>query len=462
MKQLDRKIKSYKKGAASLYIVIFTTLLLGLIVLSFTRVMVSDARQTSNQDLSQSAYDSALAGIEDAKIALLKYHDCISQGYTAANTGVSCGDIISRMQSGIASGSCDVIMNTLGRQPDKDESGNDKGVIISEVQDANDNSAYLEQAYTCVTVQEKLSDYRSYLNNENRVRVVPLRTAGTNGIGGGINDVKYIKFSWYSAENYQYQGSATNFVDSRGYFAMPNKITNLLKPPIVSVQLIQTDERFRLSELSVSNGSSGTDRATILFYPVDGSHNSEASENGGTVKASRLIEANSKAYYNKPFMIKCDTTAVSAFLCNAYIEVPSTFNGSRNEGTSYLVVNLPYGEPSTDFSVMLCNAKTNDCNDTNGDGTTTNDTIIQFTGVQTKVDSTGRANDLFRRVETRIELVDTYFPYPEFAIQMTGSGEESKIQKSFWVSNNCWISKNGGFHEQGGNPIAGCVDSSNI
>ena len=56
-----------RKGAASLYVVIFATILFGVITLSFIRIILSESSQTSNDDLSQSAYDSALAGVEDAK-----------------------------------------------------------------------------------------------------------------------------------------------------------------------------------------------------------------------------------------------------------------------------------------------------------------------------------------------------------------------------------------------------------
>jgi len=434
----------FRQGAASLYIVIFTTLLLGLIVLSFTRIMVSDASQTSNQDLSQSAYDSALAGIEDAKVALLKYHDCISQGSSAP---AECNEIISKMQNGIADKSCDVVQNVLGRAVDAS-----KGVIISEVQSGTDNSAYLEQAYTCVTIAEKLADYRSFLNNENRVRVVPLRTAGS---GAGIDDIRYVKLSWYSAENYRDNSSSTKIIDDKGYFAMPARTSDNPRPSIIQAQLIQTDNNFRLSELSVSNNNYGTDRATMLFYP-------STSGGSGTVSAGQMIDANTKAYKNDPFKVNCATSATAPFLCSVSIEIPRTFNGgARNEGTSYLVVSLPYGDPATDFSVMLCTDNSSNCSD-DGTGTHPGTSVISFTGVQTKVDSTGRANDLFRRVETRIELVDTYFPYPEFAIQMTGNGDDSAIKKNFWVSNNCWVSKNGGFNESSGHTVAGCVDSDEI
>ena len=78
----NRKTK-FKNGAVSFYIVVFLTLIFGIITLSFVRIILNEVRETANTDLYNSAYDSALAGIEDAKIALIKYHDCISQGAVA-------------------------------------------------------------------------------------------------------------------------------------------------------------------------------------------------------------------------------------------------------------------------------------------------------------------------------------------------------------------------------------------
>ena len=68
--------KQYKKGAASFYIVAFSTLILMIVAISFAAVIISEVERTSNDDLSQSAYDSALAGIEDAKMAYYNYLNC--------------------------------------------------------------------------------------------------------------------------------------------------------------------------------------------------------------------------------------------------------------------------------------------------------------------------------------------------------------------------------------------------
>ena len=79
-----KKNKSkFYQGAASIYVVVFTTLLLSVITISFICIILSESSQATSNELSQSAYDSALAGTEDAKVALMKYHDCLNRGFTA-------------------------------------------------------------------------------------------------------------------------------------------------------------------------------------------------------------------------------------------------------------------------------------------------------------------------------------------------------------------------------------------
>ena len=436
-----------KKGVASLYIVIFTTLILGIITLSFMRIILSEATQTSHNDLSQSAYDSALAGVEDAKVALLQYHDCLSEGYVADPSAASgsCGYIIHQMQTGIDQESCDTVAKTLSRTMEirTDENSNTQNsstggeVIIQETKESTEsgNSADMLQAYTCVKLEEELPDYRTTLNSDNRVRMIPLRS-------DRINEIKSLRISWFSDINRANAGTVFGAAN-----LAPASTANRYAPPIISVQLLQADTVFGYADFSAtrSAGSANTDRATLYFVPKEGNDNNgrldsnfiSAVEFAATNDKSPAVKINNKNYTNGPREITCPGNTDRLFSCIATVELPNTFWGTeRNQGASFLVVTLPYGEPTTDISIELCT--TVNCYDSDGNLTT-----ALFTGVQARVDSTGRANDLYRRVETRVELVDVYFPFPEFAIESNSDDGDGEIFKSFYVTRNCWTSHNG-------------------
>ena len=408
-----------KSGAASLYVVIFTTLLLGIITLGFVRIMLSEAVQTSNSDLSQSAFDSALAGIEDAKVALLKYHDCLSDN---ATTQASCEDIIVAMQHETSTSNCDIVREILfGR-----EAGEEHETIIQSSTDGVGSE--MEQAYTCVLISEDNDNYLGQLNDNYHSKIVPLRTAN-------LDSLEYVRVDWYSSvnastnapnvdtpsSNLKSTNKPANYDDNSNTGLLPARdTTNPMAPPILGVQLLQTDTAFTFADLDLNNGNN-TNRGALLLYPSD-----TATDTLIESTASTGFSASADKAINIPTAIKCqpNNSTEIPYFCSATLAIPKPYNGgSRNEGSTFLRVFLPYGTPDTDFSVTLCR-----------DSSCAPGSTMPFLGVQARIDSTGRANDLFRRVEVRVELVDVYFPFPEYSAAITGDG----LDKNFWVTKNNW------------------------
>ena len=402
---MKSKLLKTKSGAAAFYVVIFTTLLLSVIVLGFIRIMLSEASKTTNDDLSKSAYDSSLAGVEDAKVALVKYHQCLDQGYKADASAAdgTCQKIIWAMQNAAATGDCDVVSKVLGRN-------NYQGgeVVVQESSSAT-TSAEMDQAYTCVKISEDLDDYRSSVNSTNRVRLIPIRATDADKITG-------IAFNWFSNTSAHSSYTATSN-------KLPDKATvvNGRYIPAVSLDFYQTNQTFTLAQLSVNNGNTGTDHVSVLLQP---------NSNSGVSRFTSvtLLDASDKAD-NSPLSVSCGNTG--EFKCQAIFQFPAPFaGGARNTTTALLRVELPYGDTEADFAITLC---------TGSDINSLCNSTIRFVGVQAQIDSTGRANDVYRRVDARVELIDTNFPYPEFAVQLSGSSD-TVLAKDFWVTNNCWKS----------------------
>lgn len=391
----------FKSGATSIYAVVIATLLFSVITVSFIRIIVNEAQRTAADELSQMAYDAALAGVEDAKIAAQKYSACLKNPSASGCDGT---DGIIKIAQTTDAKDCDDVNRILHGASSEGE------VQITETSDGSGSKT--NQAYTCVSLNPNATDYRSTLDSSNPIRVIPLRPAGNQS----ANDVTRLRISWHSEDN----GSDFHY-NNQSSFNRVTRASDLATPATLSAMIIQTGPQFSVDD-SQSTTNNQTNRATAFLVPSSGGSN-EVSSNT-LLNSNRHIDTNGDGVPDgsndpvEPSKIRCDSSfGFAGFACSATLELPSPVGGDRNNDTFLLALSLPYLGPETDFSVVMLNGNE----------------VIPFGGVQFVVDSTGRANDLISRVEARVEFSDSDYPYPAFALQ-AGSGG---IKKDFYVTADC-------------------------
>ena len=401
-----KKSKKTKKGAASFYIVAFSTLILVIVATSFAMVILSEMSRSMNDDLAQSAYDSALAGVEDAKIAFANYQRCLENETpvptTLSPTTTGCDKIMWYM----ANPRCNMVAEML-----YDIDGE---VTVGGVDTGSGTST--NQAYTCVKILTELSDYRSSLGKKtgNYVQTIKAGVADT-----GLNTVERIRFSWYSVN--KTNSSRLLWNSAGGKFTSSASV-----PPIIEMQIVQTGTSFSMSDFDITQGDK-TNRATLYLMPSNAA--------GSTfISKGQVAETNDHNATNKPFTVSCNDSG--EFYCSVDIELPDAINTTRGRAneTFLISVSIPYQEPDTDFSLeLICpTTSANNCgNAVRGTTATGSDSeIVKIKNTQVAIESTGRANDLYRRVETRLESSDTTFGMgkesPFYALMILGSGGVNK------------------------------------
>lgn len=464
---MKKHLAKTKKAAASIYIVIFTTTLLGVIALSFTRIMLAESLRTTNYSLSQSAYNSAQAGIEDAKIVLLRYQNCINFGKYSDSTGSSksCADYDNAFGNKARAEKTAKKCNTVGKflhGTDDD----DLETIVQTTQTYNTDA--IDQAYTCVKISAYTEDFLAVLKEDATTKIIPLRAENQTE----QNSINRIQIQWFDQDNYDavrnvngtfQQGidhgtkmgklSANRQVLSNSFDYGYSFGANPVVPPALQVTYMQTSGTFDVKDFYASAGivdTSPTNRGTLLLRPtknndVKTAHKIVAGENYSNVLPQNSLAYSANKSFNTPIDVYCEDDpgnfggSWSNYACSADFFVPSPINGGdRNMRTNFLVVNLPYGRPETDIAVKMYKcidprAPISKKVDDGMGNTPDNCTLVEFANVQPMVDSTGRANDLFRRVEARIELADTSYPISSYALA-TDSKENFGVAKDFYVT----------------------------
>lgn len=444
-------IKKYgfKKGAASFYIVAFSTLILLIVATSFAAIIISEVTRTSNDDLSQSAYDSALAGVEDAKLAFYNYQSCIAQGATAVEPNkedgnITCGEIVYYMENE----DCDMVAHALGRINESEESE----VFIKESSSSENN---MMQAYTCNKVKRNTSDYRSSLSSSNQIKVIQPKFA--NGVKA--KDIEYVRINWFAVGDGDYFNYA-NFDSNSGNVAFKPYSAEVATPPTLSVAMLQTASNFTLADFE-SSRSDQTNRGMVYLVPFGKKDKERIKSNGsfelaynaennrnfigteGFVTSNNKLGGENK---NLPYAVYCPEHNADdnngEFACSVTIALPKPINGDneRNDETFFFIVSLPYGSPKTDFSLELfcnddkiCSSESPASIDPSSEESSGTSQAI-LSGVQIEIDSTGRANNLYRRVVARLEPGADDFPLSIMGpLELLGESDGDALNKNYSV-----------------------------
>lgn len=398
-------LKKKKRGSASFYVVAFSTLILVVIAASFISIVLSGLTRTENDELSQSAYDAALAGVEDAKVAFLNYQKCLN-GSTRVG-GIDCGKI----KEWVSEQNCYMVGRILGRIGENDS----EEVLIEERTTSGGVGNNMQQAYTCATFKTVLSNYSYTLTQNETTKVVKVKVGG----GKSANDVGKVKISWgkSSGSNLKFN---SNFKNNTISFPV-GKDSSL--PPVISVGLIQTAGTFRLSDFEKTDGAK-TNRGTVYLVPTNDlmiASTSENESNGGYLKtcnrdgdsncergkitANQIVKTNDHSARNRSFAVYCSDDREP--VCSVTLELPGVIGGEvRSDETFAFVISSPYGI-STEFEMEFLTAS---------------EEIVELDGMQVEVDSTGRANNLFRRVKAVLESSEVS-AFPSYGLELLKDGD---------------------------------------
>ncbi len=388
-------VRQAEAGFVALFSTIFFMLLITVITLGFIQITTTEQQQALNNDLSASALASAQSGVEDGKRAVLKY-------FSLSNPADK-STYYTQMTAPKAN-TCDAITTS--------QVGSDLG--ISSVGNVVNNSQ-INQAYTCLSVNLNSPDFLSQ-SSAGKSQLVPLKAVGGN--------YTQVKVSWHllsatvGAEDGDGLPGATPGVAP--YYA----VGPLLYPAINSgTPALGWDKLGYPAYLRVqlygypSSGSFSRTELTqrsrsVLLVPTQSGTASTTPINFGTVDPNPGVFGTAEL---SPQSIQCDpspTTDIGSYACTALLELPTGAAYASTANNYFLRITPEYG--ATHFRVALVSGGTE----------------VSFDQVQPIIDATGRAADVFRRLQARV-VVNALTNYPEFAAESANT-----ICKTMQVSNN--------------------------
>lgn len=367
-----------QRGAVSIFVVIFSAMFVTIITVSFVSLMIRAQQQAANADLSNSAYDSALAGVEDAKRVLLEYRKCAQGGFA----GPRCNSLKAIVED--TTPECDMVRRALTGETDGAET------LIESTNGSDINSRALDQAYTCAQV--KYTDIEKVVQIlDGESTLIPIDANGA--------DYNTVNISWFTRSTVDpknlelpmYNSTTSNLPSKLDWLDVGDDNT---VPPILRMQLIQYSGQFSASDFDydVTSGADVTaNTKTGFLYPsqVVG----QTSYDTQVFDDRRSTDPDIKTL--KPVI--CDSVPYmnGSYACSVDIKLPAPVNDSGVR-TAFLQLQPFYND--TRVRIVLKQ----------------DSTVVDM--VAPTVDVTGRANDLFRRIKAGVSFEGEY-PRATFDLQ---------------------------------------------
>lgn len=366
---MTQKYRRYERGATALLIVTFSVLLFVIVTVGFMQLMTAEQRSSSDNELSRGAYDSALAGVEDGKRVLKACLD--NPDFSGANA--SC--------TAIAANSCKTTVGVVSET---------NGEVYLQTNNSSIDSKEYEQAYTCVKINLNTNDYLGRVDTgDSSTKMVPLKTVEKAG---------RITVQWFSAF-----GGTLN-TDVAPLPLTSQDTWGVLQPSVLRLQLINLpvndSDDASITKLDEAGAASGMQ--TIYLYPHA---KTLIQPTASFTSDTRVRGAGGPSLMSAVWCDEDRATNLSGYVCQATVTLPGGVDTTQ-DGV-YIRVSAMYN--ATDFSISPEVEQA----DSTWKGT-------QYDKVQPAIDSTGRAADVFRRIEARVEPTDLV-PYPRATIDITNN-----------------------------------------
>lgn len=362
-----------QRGVTSVFAVIFAATILSIIVVSFAAIMMREQGRSTDGELSQSAYDSAMAGVEDAKrvIGLSLTRSDVAE--TITNNSSNCSVVAMAATAG------GINVGSVGQE-----------TIVQSTSGASGTGSELLQAYTCVKINLDSPDVVLHDVRQFESRIVPLRGAAT---------FDRVRVEWHMTNGTNIStpcGAGLGSLSTNLCLQSSWRDTDISRPGILRAQVVSPGSSYSLSDLDRSDAGN-----TLFLYPTVFTSSSTPSFNLSSMARYVAGNGESSGSAHRVERVQCSQGSIAGYHCAADIVLPSSVPAGSNN--AILRVGTLYKTTPTSIRVTLRNGSNQ----------------VNFSRVQPTVDSTGRANDLFRRVEARISL-SSDVQYPEFAVDLSG------------------------------------------